>query len=120
MTTVRMTTVRMTTVRMALVAAAVAFFVPTWSSRGPSLLSYRMDLNVYRIGGRAWLDGVPLYGSLPATATGVRLPFTYPPFAAVVFSPLALIPLGVAGLAVTLCTIAALIVPLRLYLRPLR
>lgn len=83
------------------------------------MLCYRMDLDVYRIGGRAWLDGVPLYGPLPATAVGLRLPFTYPPFAAVVFSALSLIPLGIAGLLATLCTIAALVVPVRQYLRPL-
>lgn len=108
-----------TVVRTALAVAAVGLFVPLWSSHGPSLLPYRMDLDVYRIGGRAWLDGTSLYKSLPATAVGLRLPFTYPPFAAIVFSPLALIPLDVAGLAVTLCTVAALIVTLRLYLRPL-
>lgn len=99
--------------------AVVAFFAPSLPSQGPAMLPYRMDLDVYRIGSRAWLHGVPLFGPLPATAVGLRLPFTYPPFAAVVFSPLSLIPLGVAGLFVTLCTIAALVVPVRLYLRPL-
>jgi alpha-1,2-mannosyltransferase len=55
----------------------------------------------------------------PATALGIRLPFTYPPFAAIVSSPLSLIPMGAAGLLVTLCTITLLVVPLRIYLRRL-
>jgi alpha-1,2-mannosyltransferase len=116
---VRATKLRVTLLRAALLVAAVGISVPSWWWRGGGLLPYRMDLDVYRLGGRAWLDGVSLYSSLPATAVGVKLPFTYPPFAAVVFSPLALIPLGLAGLLATLGTIAALIVPLRLYLRPL-
>ena len=40
---------------------------------------YRLDLDVYRIGGRVWLHGGNLYGALPPTASGVRLPFSYPP-----------------------------------------
>jgi alpha-1,2-mannosyltransferase len=45
------------------------------------------DLSVYRFGGRAVLDGLPLYG-MDDPATGY--PFTYPPFAAVLMIPLAL------------------------------
>lgn len=52
-----------------------------WSPRAPLL---EVDVEVYVRAGRAILDGAPLY---PAT-TG--LPFTYPPFAAVLFVPLAL------------------------------
>jgi alpha-1,2-mannosyltransferase len=97
----------------------MVFFLPSWTPHGPRLFSYRLDLDVYRIGGRVWLNGGHLYDALPATALGIRLPFTYPPFAAVVFSPLSLVPLGAAGLAVTLCTIGVLAVPLRVYLRRL-
>ena len=47
------------------------------------------DLSVYQWGGRAVLDGVsPYAGRDPAT----DLPFTYPPFAAVLMVPLALLP----------------------------
>ena len=58
---------------------------------------YRIDLDVYRIGGQVWLHGGNLYGTLPATASGVRLPFSYPPVAAVLLSPLSLVPMAVAG-----------------------
>jgi alpha-1,2-mannosyltransferase len=105
--------------RVAVAAAVMAFFLPSWTPHGPSLLSYRLDLDVYRIGGRVWLSGGHLYHALPATALGIRLPFTYPPFAAIAFSPLSLIPMGAAGLVVTLCTITLLMVPLRMYLRRL-
>lgn len=47
------------------------------------------DLFVYRFGGRAVLDGLPLY-EVDDPVTGY--PFTYPPFAAVAMVPLALLP----------------------------
>jgi alpha-1,2-mannosyltransferase len=49
----------------------------------------RIDLAVYRMGGQAVLRSEPLYELL---MPGTGLPFTYPPFAAMLFSPLALIP----------------------------
>lgn len=53
------------------------------------VMSDFFDLSVYRAGGRALLDGVPLYeGGL----NGGAYSFTYPPFAAVLFTPLALGP----------------------------
>src|SRR3954469_12712116 len=60
------------------------------------------DLLVYQYGGRAMLDGLPVYDS-GAPANG--LPFTYPPFGAVVMAPLALLP---AWLAAALWTGASL------------
>lgn len=64
-----------------------------------------LDLDVYRLGVRQWLDGGDLYGTLPATHDGARLPFIYPPFAALALSPIALVGWGAArvvnfGLAV--------------------
>ena len=58
---------------------------------------YRIDIDVYRMGGRAWLDGRPLYadGAMFHTRGGLDLPFTYPPLAAVVFAPFALLSLPV-------------------------
>lgn len=50
-----------------------------------------IDAEVYQLGARAWLDGTPLYGPLPPTESGYQLPFIYPPFAAVLFAPLALL-----------------------------
>lgn len=71
------------------------------------------DLFVYRFGGRAVLEGLPLSGSVdPVT----RLHFTYPPFAAVVMVPLAPLPtwLG-AGLwtAASMAALAGVVVMVR-------
>lgn len=75
-------------------------------------LPYRIDVDVYRMGGRAWLDGRPLYadGAMFHTRGGLDLPFTYPPLAAVVFSPLALVSLPVASVAITAVTLLLLAV----------
>lgn len=64
-----------------------------------------------------WLHGGNLYGTLPATASGVRLPFSYPPIAAVLLSPLSLVPMAVAGTVLTLGTIALAALVLRVFLR---
>ena len=73
---------------------------------------YRIDADVYRMGGRAWLDGRPLYadGVKFRTQSGLELPFTYPPLAAIVFSPLAWMSLPVAGVAITAITLVLLVV----------
>jgi alpha-1,2-mannosyltransferase len=74
-------------------------------------VTYRIDIDVYRMGGRAWLDGKPLYadGAMFETRAGLELPFTYPPLAAIVFAPFALLPLSVAGAAITVTTFVLLI-----------
>ncbi|MGZ6778152.1 MAG: glycosyltransferase 87 family protein [Mycobacterium sp.] len=73
--------------------------------------TYRIDIDVYRMGGRAWLDGKPLYadGAMFETRAGLKLPFTYPPLAAIVFAPFALLPLSVASAAITVTTFVLLI-----------
>src|ERR1700712_1209940 len=60
---------------------------------------YRIDIDVYRMGGRAWLDGHPLYsdGIKFHTRAGLDLPFTYPPLAAMAFAPFAVLSLPAAG-----------------------
>ncbi|GAA4686303.1 glycosyltransferase 87 family protein [Pseudonocardia yuanmonensis] len=73
---------------------------------------YHIDLEVYRLGVRTWLEGGDMYGPLPPTISGLALPFIYPVFAAMVLTPLALLPwtpawvllfaLSLASLAVTL------------------
>ena len=72
---------------------------------------YRIDIDVYRMGGQAWLDDRPLYadGAMFHTRGGLDLPFTYPPLAAVVFSPFAWLPLQAASVAITLTTLTLLI-----------
>ena len=97
--------------------AAVTFFLFSWSRYGVTFGPYRIDLDVYRIGSQAWLHGGDLYGALPATSNGTRLPFSYPPIAAVVLSPLSLLPMAAATTALTLVTIGLAAVVLRLFLR---
>ncbi|KQU03234.1 hypothetical protein ASG56_17045 [Rhodococcus sp. Leaf7] len=80
---------------------------------------YRLDLDVYRIGGRALLDGVNLYGVLPATSVDIPLPFTYPPMAAVSFAPMAILPLEVASSIMTAMTMVLLAVTVAVCLRSL-
>jgi alpha-1,2-mannosyltransferase len=73
---------------------------------------YRIDIDVYRMGGRAWLDGQPLYadGAMFHTLGGIELPFTYPPLSAVLFAPFAWLPLSVASALMTLITLVLLVV----------
>jgi alpha-1,2-mannosyltransferase len=107
-------------VRVLLVAvnlAAIAFFLLSYTRHGIGFAPYRIDLDVYQIGGRVWLRGGNLYGVLPATSGGVRLPFSYPPIAAVLLSPLSLVPLAVAGTGLTLSSIALTALVLRVFLR---
>ncbi|MEU3642730.1 glycosyltransferase 87 family protein [Lentzea sp. NPDC034063] len=58
---------------------------------------YFLDLQVYRTGGVAWLQGQALYVDFPGALDGPRLPFTYPPIAAVLFSGLTLLPVWAAN-----------------------
>jgi alpha-1,2-mannosyltransferase len=97
--------------------AAVMFFLLSYTRHGVGFAPYRIDLDVYRIGGQVWLRHGDLYGVLPATSSGVRLPFSYPPIAAVLLSPLSLLPLAVAGTVLTLFSIALTAVVLRVFLR---
>jgi alpha-1,2-mannosyltransferase len=99
--------------------ASVAFFLLSYSRHGVGFGPYRIDLDVYRLGSRAWLGGANLYGALPPTSSGARLPFSYPPIAAVLLSPLALAPTAVAVTALTLATIALMALVLRMFLRSL-
>jgi hypothetical protein len=97
--------------------AAVTFFLLSYSRHGVSFGPYRIDLNVYRIGSAVWLRGGDLYGALPPTSTEARLPFSYPPIAAVLLAPLALVPMPVAIAMLTTVTIALTALVLRVFLR---
>lgn len=77
---------------------------------------YRIDLDVYRLGGSVFADGGPLYGAMPPTSSGIGLPFTYPPLAAVVFSPMSAISLEAAGVVLTALSLVALFATLVLTL----
>jgi alpha-1,2-mannosyltransferase len=107
--------------RAALVAvnlAAVAAFLLSYSRHGVGFGPYRIDLGVYRFGGRTWLRGGDLYGQVLVTG-GLRLPFTYPPIAAVVLAPLALLPMTAAGAVLTVGSVALAAVVLGVFLRRL-
>lgn len=95
--------------------AFVALLLLTPAPHGLGSSPYRIDLDVYRIGGQVWLHGGNLYGSLPRTAIGLGLPFSYPPIAAVLLSPLSLVPIALAGVVLTLGSIALLAVVLRVF-----
>ncbi|MBV9844020.1 MAG: DUF2029 domain-containing protein [Kutzneria sp.] len=68
-----------------------------------------IDLQVYRTGGLAWLDGLPLYAKdFPGNLPGPPLPFTYPPIAAVLFGAVALLPMWLAKLLLSAAGLLAL------------
>ncbi len=71
---------------------------------------YRIDIDVYRMGGQAWLDGHPLYSPDVKfhTPIGLNLPFTYPPLAAVIFAPFAWLGMPAASVTITLITLVLL------------
>jgi alpha-1,2-mannosyltransferase len=66
---------------------------------------WQVDVEVYRQAGVSILTGRPVYSAM--TEAPQLLPFTYPPFAAVIAIPLALLPFGAIGWLWTLAQIAA-------------
>lgn len=103
-----------------LLAAAPALLVASvgarlaWTYLAPHGANF-VDLHVY-LGGAAALDHPgTLYSYVYADQTpDFPLPFTYPPFAAVVFYPLQLLPFGLVALLWQLATVAALYGAIRL------
>lgn len=66
---------------------------------------WQVDVEVYREAGVSILTGRPVYSAM--TEAPQLLPFTYPPFAAILAIPLALVPFGVVGWLWTALQIAA-------------
>jgi alpha-1,2-mannosyltransferase len=89
------------------VAAAVIAGAVAWAGapRVAGVHGGFVDLSAYRYGGRLVLDGLPVYGSRDP-ATGLR--FTYPPFAALAMTPLALLPAWLATALWTAASVGAL------------
>ena len=85
-----------------------------WTYLAPNGANF-VDLHVY-IGGAATIDHPgTLYSYVYADQTpGFPLPFTYPPFAAVVFYPLHLLPFGLVAFLWQVGTMAALYVSVRI------
>ncbi len=107
-------------IRVAVVVVNTCVLAWFLMSFGPmSLFVYRVDFDVYRLGAQVWLDGGELYGRLPNLLIGSNMPFTYPPIAAVVFTPFAALPFGVAGALIAVLTIAGVAVVLHVTLRSL-
>ncbi|MDK8586343.1 glycosyltransferase 87 family protein [Corynebacterium kefirresidentii] len=81
---------------------------------------YHIDLDVYREGGAGF--GSDLYAKdyLVGSNRDVSLPFTYPPFAALLFVPLSWIPLTAASILISIASFAALWGCVALVLRALR
>jgi alpha-1,2-mannosyltransferase len=63
-----------------------------------------LDLRVYLAGGDAWWSGTGLYG--PEFKAPLGLPFTYPPFAAMLFSGLSPLPMPLVAVLFTAAGIA--------------
>jgi alpha-1,2-mannosyltransferase len=68
-----------------------------------------IDLQVYRAGGERLAAGAPLFDG----GVLLDLPFVYPPFAAAVFVPLAVLPLPVLKIAWTVAGVALLVFVVR-------
>ena len=89
--------------------AALAMTYTCWQLFGH--IPYRIDIDVYQMGGKAWLDGRPLYtGNVMFHTPIVDLPFTYPPLAAIAFSPFAWMGMPVASVVITALTLVVLLV----------
>jgi len=99
--------------------AAVAACLLSYSRHGVGFGLYRIDLAAYRLGGQSWLHGEDLYGQQVPVLRGLPLPFTYPPIAAVLLAPLALMGMSAAGTVLTLGSIALAALVLRVFLRRL-
>ncbi|WP_410652967.1 glycosyltransferase 87 family protein [Amycolatopsis sp. cmx-4-54] len=87
----------------AFAALALACAV-AWATTGAS----HSDLEIYRFGVDTLWNGGDLYGALPLSDAGIPLLFIYPPFAALVLTPLALVPWSGAVLLLFALSLAAL------------
>nr|WP_245650083.1 mannosyltransferase [Millisia brevis] len=86
---------------------------------GPNARNW-VDLHVYVDGAARLLSGDLYLYTYADHTPDFPLPFTYPPFAAVVFLPLHLLPFGVVAVAWQVATIAALFLVVRITLDELR
>jgi alpha-1,2-mannosyltransferase len=92
------------TLAVLLTAAGVAPLVHHYLVSWPQD-QWQVDLEVYREAGRSILFGRPIYDVL--TEPPQLLPFTYPPFAALVAVPIAVLPFGTAAWIWTAGQVAA-------------
>ncbi|MEU6603491.1 glycosyltransferase 87 family protein [Streptomyces shenzhenensis] len=93
--------------------ACLVSFVAFWTAQRAAHVSM-IDLMVYRAEGAAVRAGGDLYA---LRATEARLPTTYPPFAALLFTPLTLAQTALLRILATLGNLVLLVVFVRLSLR---
>lgn len=94
--------------------------IPLFLTEGILRPYYHIDLDVYRAGGQAWLEGKHLYAQDYEVSGGMILPFTYPPLAAMLFSSLSVASLPVVSVVWTVASWTGMWVCLWLVLRPLK
>ncbi|NNH73119.1 DUF2029 domain-containing protein [Nocardia uniformis] len=94
---------------------ALCLLLPVWPFK--EITGGFIDLQVYRLGIETLRDGGDMYGQLPETTIGIGLPFIYPPFAALVLAPFALLPWNAAAFAFFVTSVAALALTLYLVAR---
>lgn len=102
--------------RVGQLLTAGALALAAWRVLGHT--PYRIDVEVYRMGAQAWLDGRALYGNVALfhTLIGLDLPFTYPPLAAVVFVPLTWMTFPAASVLMTAVTLVLTVVAIAIVL----
>ena len=89
---------------------AIAFLAAVlWSLFDTNGIRYRLDTDVYRIGAQRLLDGLDLYSGSFHIKWEIFLPFTYPPIAALAFTPLTLFTAHGAGLVFGIVTTGVLL-----------
>ncbi len=94
---------RLALIWAASIATAAALWPVVFNVRAIEsfIFFYHIDSDVYRAGAQAFLDGLNLYEQ-DYVVGGIQLPFTYPPIATVVFTPLLLVPSSTMGVLLTL------------------
>ena len=104
-------------IQIAILAAlgAVAFLLQRWYG----LRNNFFDLMIYRDAMRWWVDGNPLYDFSRPDQTQGELGFTYPPFAALLFRPLAWLTPGATRTVFVVIAILAFAATIWWLVRPL-
>lgn len=100
------------------IGAIVAVFPQPWHQLHMQV-DPSIDLHVYRDAGSSFLHGEPVYAHYTITRYSV-LPFTYPPFAALLAIPLSLIPLVTLNALWDVAVYVALAYVLWVVLAPIR
>ncbi len=112
------TAVRTRRPALLLVAAGIVFLGLCLWNWSPNSLQY--DLRVYVVSAQAFLHGQDIYTAHLAYPNDMALGFTYPPFAALVFAPVALLGTSGGRVLMSLVNASALLVIGVVTLRALR